>query len=170
MDIVQIGKILRPHGLNGAVVIRIFGDNPRNLKPGIKVALTPDDSEFTSVTIESVVPYKNSYRVVFREINDRASAERICRKMLGIPRHSLDKLPDDRYYVFDLVGCRVFTEEGEDKGCVDDVMDNPGHDLLKIIDDDKSYLVPLVKKFVKSIDVQKGKIIIDPIEGLLDPE
>ena len=170
MDIVQIGKILRPHGMNGAVVVRIFADNPRNLNPGVRVTLIPEDSDFSSLTIESVFPYKNSYRVEFRELKDRTSAERISKKLLGVPRHSLEKLSDNRYYVFDLVGCKVYTVEGEAKGHVDDVVNNPGNDLLNIIDNEKSYLIPMVKKFIKSIDLEKGTIIIDPIEGLLDSE
>lgn len=170
MDIVHIGKILRPHGLDGAVSVRVFADVPRNLKPGIVVSLEPETPEYKSLSVQTVQKYKNSYRVVFREIQGRAEAESLAGKFLGIPEESLEDLPDDEYYIFDLVGCEIFTPSGLYKGHVDDVESNPGNDLLKIINNDNIYLVPMVRQFVKSIDLKKRRIVIEPIEGLLDPE
>ncbi len=169
MNIVYIGKILRPFGLNGGVVVQAFAEDPRNLKPDISVVLeTGNNKEYKRLTIESVQQYKNIYRVTFREVINRTQAEQILAKHFGIEKKSLETLPENEYYNFELIGCIVRSGSGEELGQVDDVMSNPGNDLLKVVRHNKSYYVPMVKEFVLSIDCDKREIVIDPIEGLFD--
>jgi len=168
VDIVFIGNILRPHGLNGMVIARAYSEVPRNLKPGVRVWFDPEHSEHPYVTVKSVVPYKTDYRIAFREITDRTQAEQLVKKHFGVPRESLERLAENEFYVFDLIGCCVSTAFGEFQGEVEDVISNPGNDLLKVNNKNNLFLIPMVKEIIKSIDLKKREIIIEPIDGLND--
>lgn len=168
MDTVYIGNILRPHGLNGMVIVRTYADVPRNLKPGVIVWFEHEDSEHQYLTVQSIVPHKNDYRVAFKEITNRTQAEQLAKKQIGIPQESLEKLPENEFYVFELIGCSVSTVFGESQGEVEDVISNPGNDLLEVNNKNNLFLIPMVKEIIKSIDLEKREIIIKPLDGLND--
>ena len=167
MDIVYIGKILRPYGMSGMVVVKCFAGIPRNLNPGVKVRIYSEDDEYSQLTVHSVQPHNKIYRVSFRGITTRAQAEQLAKKHICIPQESMAVLPENEFYVCDLVGCAVRTVIGEQQGTVDDVLNNPGNDLLKVVMNNDFFYVPMVKEIVKSIDISKREIIIEPIEGLI---
>ena len=169
MDIVYIGKILRTYGLNGKVIVQAFADIPRNLKPGTAVWIEPEESHYSRLTITSVLQHKKTFRVEFREITDKSKAERLVKKHFGVSRKLLEKLPGNEFYVFDLIGCNVLTVLGEPQGQVDDVVSNPGNDLLRVTHKEGHFFVPFVKEIIKSIDLARQEIIIESIEGLTEP-
>jgi len=167
VDFVFIGKIIRAYGLKGKVIVHAYSNDTHNIKPGRKVWIDPDGDSLC-LTVHSVSPFKGVYRVGFIEISGRQQAEALLQKYLAVPRGVLEKLPDDAFYVFDLLGCSVKTLSGEQRGTIEDVISNPGNDLLKVSSCGKIAYIPMVKSIVREINIEKSVVFIEPVEGLFE--
>src|SRR5690606_39911538 len=81
----------------------------------------------------------------------------------------LPPLDDNAYFLHELVGLTVATEDGQSVGIVDDVLDLPAQAMLVIgREDGSTMLVPAIPEFVVDIDFDSDRIVIRPIEGLLE--
>ena len=87
---------------------------------------------------------------------------------IKIKRENARKLPKDTYFIADLIGIDVYDENGNLLGKVDDIFNNKSHDVYVIKDDlGKQILLPSTKEVIKDVDVEKGKIIVHLIDGLV---
>jgi len=77
-------------------------------------------------------------------------------------------LPNNSFYVFDLIGLRVKSSRGEVIGEITDVWFMPANDVYVVRQGEKEWLIPAVREVIKSVDVEAGEMIIEPMEGLLD--
>jgi 16S rRNA processing protein RimM len=111
-------------------------------------------------------PQKSEYRVKFQEIINRNQAEQITGKLFGISEDALEILPANEYYIYELIGYRIFSVAGEQLGIVEDVINNPGNDLLRVKNGKRGFLVPMVGEIIRSVDTQKREIFIELIDGL----
>jgi len=158
---------LRPHGLKGMVIVQTYADVSRNFKAGTKVIVDPEIDN-NVLTIKTVSDHSGSLKVGFEEITDRFAAEKIAKKKLAITSDQIERLPENEFYEYELIGCSVKTTNGAVHGIVEDIINNPGNDLLKIKKEEKHVLVPIVKALIEKIDTEKREIIIRDIEGLID--
>jgi 16S rRNA processing protein RimM len=79
----------------------------------------------------------------------------------------LHHLPEGQYYTFQLIGLDVVTTEGKRIGQITDIMSTPSNDVYIVEGKRGEILIPAIEDVVKSIDLKKGKIVIEAIEGLL---
>ncbi|MFC1553748.1 ribosome maturation factor RimM [candidate division KSB1 bacterium] len=167
MRTIFIGIIIKPHGLKGDVIVRTHSGNAKNLKAGSTYKFVLAKEKISKIEVLEVKKFKKNYRVKFKGITDREKAEGIIGAEIGIPEDELENLAENEIYVIDLIGCEVFTTEGKYTGVVDDVVNNPGVDLLKLKCGQESHLIPFVREFIKDVDIENRKIVIEPIEGLI---
>jgi 16S rRNA processing protein RimM len=106
--------------------------------------------------------------VKFRGYSDRARAEELIGGSLKIPRERLKPAGPDRYYIADLIGLSVETAEGRRIGVVRDVLQTGANDVYVVDVEGREVLVPAVDHVVKSIDLARGRLVIDLVDGLLD--
>ena len=100
-------------------------------------------------------------------IDDRTSAEKKRGEFLLIDRDKARKLPQDTYYIADLIGLKAVDEHGNDIGTVSDVIPNPAQDIYEIrTDEGKTILVPAVDEFVLDVDLQSRIMKLHLIEGM----
>ena len=81
-------------------------------------------------------------------------------KYICVDRKNAIKLPEGRYFIFDLIGCNVITDTGENIGKVTDVMQPGANDVYVVKNDKSEVLIPAVKSFVLDIDINKKQIIV----------
>jgi 16S rRNA processing protein RimM len=77
-------------------------------------------------------------------------------------------LPEDNFYVSDLIDCEVYLESGRYLGTLIDVVDTSGTDIFLVQGQDKKYMLPASREMILEIDLENKKIIVDPIPGILD--
>jgi 16S rRNA processing protein RimM len=106
--------------------------------------------------------------VRFAEINDRDVVKALTNQLWFEPRDKFPDLADDEIYFADLIGLVVKTADGNVVGPVKDVLDIGPSDILVIDRDGREVMVPNVEAMVKSMDLEKGEIIITPPAGLID--
>ncbi len=165
---VMVGRVVRPHGLRGQVVIASETDfGAERFAPGAKVWRQAGESMNELVVVDSY-PQADRWVVAFQNVTTVEDAETLRGIELRIPEAARMPLGPDEYYLYDLVGCEVRTAAGVEIGKVQAVYTGAGGALLSVNHDGAEVLVPLVKAMVPEIDVAERRIIVDPPEGLLD--
>jgi 16S rRNA processing protein RimM len=87
---------------------------------------------------------------------------------LCLKRCNLPKLTEDEYYWSDLIGLQVETDDGILLGVIFDIFETGSSDIYVVRNEKREYLIPAIGDVVKQVDLDSGKIIITPLEGLLD--
>ena len=150
----ELGRVGRPHGVRGEVVVTLHTERPERTTPG--AVLRAGDR---TLVVVSARPHQGRWLVRFEGITDRNAAEELRgATLVGEP---LDDPGEGRIWVHELVDDEVRDVHGNTVGRVTAVQANPAHDIL-VLDD--GVLVPMV--FV--VDRRPGVLVIDPPDGLLD--
>ena len=159
MDLLKIGRITKPHGLRGEVVVQLWTDQLERLSPGTVLS---SPSGFLSVVSSSPAPGgagSDRYIVTFAESADRAAAERL--RGVELSAEGLDQ--PGTLWVHELVGAVVRDADGSELGIVAAVEANPASDLMVL---ESGGLIPV--HFVTAHDAGAGTVDVDTPEGLLD--
>ena len=162
MDIIKLGKITAPQGIKGEVRVYPYTDKPTRFSEIEAVLLNG-----RRCRIEKARYMKNMAILKLEGIDDRNAAEAVRNRELLLPREELWKQPEDTYFVDDLVGCAVVSEDGAPVGTLKTIHSRPAQDLYEIEKEDgSSFLLPAVKEFVKDVKTDEKIIVIHLIEGL----
>ncbi len=145
-DLVPIGRVGRPHGLDGSFFVEGPSDRPGAFAVGAVVFANGEPLKIVSSK------HGSQQRPVIRlERRVDRGAE------LSVPRESLPPLGEDEYYSFQLVGLAVEEEGGRVLGRVRDVLDYPANDVLEL---DTGLSLPLVEACVRKVDLESGRIVV----------
>jgi 16S rRNA processing protein RimM len=158
-----VGRILAPWGIRGEVKVEVLTDFPERFAPRKVVYLNTSPLE-----IESCHPHKQHLVVKLATIDSIEDAEKLRGQDLNIPSSELHPLPEGQYYTFQLIGLKVVTTEGQTLGRVTDIMSTGSNDVYIVEGKRGEILIPAIEDVVKSIDLKKGRMVIEAIEGLLD--
>jgi 16S rRNA processing protein RimM len=153
-DLVQVGKVGRPHGIDGSFFVEGPSDDPARFAKGSTLYAAGQPAKV-------IVSKRGSGRRPVIKLDrpvDRGT-------VLALPRETLPPLEEDEYYNFQLVGLTVEEEGGRILGQVKDVLDYPANDVLEL---DSGVFLPLVEACVRQVDVGGGRIIVSV--GFADPE
>lgn len=165
-DKTLVGKIINTHGIKGNVKIYPYTDDPERFKD-LDYLLVGDG--FKEFKIVDMFIQKGFVYVRFEGYEDINKILDFVNSNVYIYDKDRVKLPEDRYFISDIVNMEVHDMEGKLIGKVTDVIENLANDLFQVQKPDgKVFYLPARKEFIKEIDVDKKVIIIDPIEGLLD--
>lgn len=165
-DKTLVGKIINTHGIKGNVKIYPYTDDPERFRD-LEYLLVGDG--FKELKIVDMFIQKGFVYVRFEGYEDINKILDFINSNVYIYDKDRVKLPEDRYFISDIVNMEVHDMEGQLIGKVTDVIENLANDLFQVQKPDgKIFYLPARKEFIKEIDVDKKVIIIDPIEGLLD--
>jgi 16S rRNA processing protein RimM len=168
---VTVGRIGRPHGVRGDVVVSVRTDEPE-LRFALGSRLDTDPVGLGPLTVAACRWHSGELLVRFEGISDRTTAAGLGGTWLLVDAATLGATGDpDEFRDSDLVGLSVRTVDGAVVGAVDDVL-HSGQDVLVIrpARGGADILVPFVKAIVPEVDVAAGVLVIDPPVGLLNLE
>ncbi len=163
---IKIGKLVNTHGIKGEMRIRSNSDfKDIRFQEGEELIVKMKSGQIT-LKIASHYEHKTFDIVSFEgytNINDVLQF-----KNLDIYARELsqDDLEDGEYFNRQLVGLQIENQYGEKIGIVKEVVENPGSNLLRIVDGEKKYLVPFNEQFINDVDLEKETIYIEEIGGL----
>ena len=162
MDTIKLGKITAPQGIKGEVRVYPYTDELTRFSQIEAVLLDGQRRR-----IEKARYMKNMAVLKLEGIDDRNAAESVRNRELELPREDLWEQPKDTYFVDDLLGCAVVSEDGAQVGTLKQIHSRPAQDLYEIERDDGSaFLLPAVKEFIKDVKTDEKIIVIHLIEGL----
>ena len=153
-ELVTIGRVGRPHGLDGSFFVEGPSDREDAFAKGATVYV---DGEPAKIAVSKRGSQGRPVIRLDRRVDRGAT--------LAVPREALPPLEPDEYYAFQLVGLAVEEEGGRVVGRVRDVLDYPANDVLEL---DSGVSLPLVEACVRQVDLEGGRIVIAP--GFADPE
>jgi 16S rRNA processing protein RimM len=171
---VIVGRIGRPHGIRGELVIGVRTDEPdlRFAEGAIlDTGRSPDGpADGGQLTVASARWHSGQLLVAFAGVTDRTAAGELTGSWLSVDSGLLPELADpDEFRDHELIGLSVRTTAGDPVGVVTEVL-HPGQDLLVVRrPDEQDCLVPFVTAIVPEVDVAGGVLVIAPPTGLLDP-
>ena len=167
-DLVLVGRIARPHGLKGHVIVNPETDfAEERFTPGAALWTRSERGDeqlvIASARLQGARPV-----IGFDGIERIEDAERLAGLELRVPEASLPKLADGTYYQHQLVGCLVETTGGDRLGEVSRVEGGAAGSLLAIDGPRGEILIPLAVDICTNVDVEGKRITVNPPEGLLE--
>jgi len=168
MDLIAIGRISKPIGTRGEVkILPLTQDKQRFMNlPAVWIGLEAANAELKKILKVRI----DTKHVVFNfdGIETVEEAEKIKDSFLFVAKEDAVKLRDGSYFVDDVIGCEVVTEEQTVVGVITDLLSLPMNDLWVVKKDAKEILIPAVKAIIRQVDVENKHIIIHALDGLLD--
>ncbi len=156
-NLIIIGKIVAPHGVRGDVRVSILTDFPDRFLNLHHVWL----DEHTSLIIENASFHKQFVLLKFKGLDCRDSVESLRGRLLQVKPSELVKLPENHFFVFEIIGLDVYTLTGEKLGTVTDIIQTGSNDVYVIEQEGKKpLLIPAIKDVVKCINIADKKITV----------
>lgn len=164
MDRIIVGRIVNTHGINGEVKCVSMTDEPDRFEELQYVYL---DETNVRLEITNARYAKGLVYLRFKDLNHINDVEKFKGLYLSIDFENRRKLPEDSYYLFDLIGIRVLDENANELGVITNVYQTGANDVYEL-DYDTNKLIPAIKEVVRQVDISKKIMIINKIEGLFD--
>jgi len=168
-----VGHIHKAHGVKGEVFVHSLTDHPDSvLAPGVVLSLGNDrgtlDGAAGTLTLRSIRPHKKGWLVHFEGVLSRSEAELLRGRYL---MRAIEELPErevDELFYHELLDLEVITVEGRGLGRVREVYEMQPHDLLEVRGGPSHHVIPFSRAIVKEVDLEAGRLVVDPPEGLLE--
>ena len=169
MDVV-VGRIAKAHGIRGELAVDVRTDSPdERFKIGAAVTTKLRDGSKRELTIAAAREHSGRLLVRFEEVVTRDVAETLRGALLLADTDTLPPTEDpDEFYDHELAGLRAELTDGTVVGKVVEIVHSPAGELLELDVDGREVLVPFVRAIVPTVDVEGGRVVLDPPEGLLD--
>jgi 16S rRNA processing protein RimM len=167
-----VGIVARAHGLRGELVVDVHTDSPgERFVPGAALVARRPGAPTGTLTVESVRPHSGRLLVRFAEAPDRDAAEALRGTQLLVGADALAPPADgEEFHVHQLEGLRAELADGTSVGSIREVVHGPGGELLVLSRPDAGdALVPFVHAIVPTVDLDGGRVVLTPPDGLLDP-
>lgn len=161
----EIGKIVSVHGLKGEVKVQPWCDTPDYFCRFKKLYSKDGSHEYE---IERSREQGNMVLVKIKGVDTVEAAQSMRGKILFMDRKDA-KLPKGSYFIADLIGLNIEDESGKSYGVLNDVLKTGANDVYEIKSENgKMYYIPAIPSVILSTDIEGGKMIIYPMEGLFD--
>ena len=171
---VEVGRVLRPSGLDGSLLVRLHGEEPDNLVRAGRVLLSgaPGSIPFAVRAAEPASPSRDGRaqaRLSLEAIRTRERCEAWTGAAVAIPEAALRSLPEGEFYWRDILGLRARLPDGRVLGAVEEIWPTASHDVLVIRSGVDRFLIPAVPPLLARVDPAAGEVWIDPPPELLEP-
>lgn len=164
MELVKVAYITNTHGIKGEIKVYPLTEDLDRFNEDIDFYI---DDENTKVKIIKSRVYRGLVYLKLEDYNNINDVLKFKDKYLLINEEDRIILPEDSYYLSDLIGSEII-DNGKTIGIVKDILINSTNDIyLCESKDKKEFMIPAVKEFIKTVDVENKKIFVELIEGML---
>lgn len=161
-DKFEVGKIVNTFGIKGEVKVALYTEDINNFKNNSKVYVNEKEMQVENSRLQ-----KNMLILKLKGIDNMNDAEDLRGSIIKVDRSKND-LPEGTYYIADLIGLDVYTEDGNLFGKVTDIYNTGANDIYTVkTQDGKEVLLPAIKDVIKQVDIQNQKIIVHILKGLI---
>ena len=160
---VLIGRVIRPHGVDGILRVQPYSDNPNRFRPGSSITIAD-----TLWTLDSFRRLPDGYALLGLDgLDSDADGRKLTDEWLFAPIDTDADLEPDEYYHYQLVGLNVLTDEGEHLGALSEVLETGSNDVYIVRSTDgKEILLPAISQVIKKVDLATGTMLVHLLDGL----
>lgn len=167
--LIPVGKITRTHGIRGAVKIFPYGETLALQEAGEKLILQSSaGSKVPFLTLRSFKPQGKLLIAEFEELSHIDEAQEVTGQEVFLSEDRLLPTEEGEYYYFQLIGLVVETTQGKRLGVLRGIVETGSNDVYVVQDEGREALIPALDDVIVEVDLQRGCMIIDPPEGLID--
>ena len=164
--LLEIGQIVNSYGIKGFLKVVPFTDDITRFDK-LKTVYIEKNKKLLSMEIEEVKYHKNLVLLKLKGIDDINDTEEYKNCYLKIDRKDAVELQENSYFIVDLIGMEVVTDEGVLLGNLIDVFPTGSNDVYVVKDEKgKQILLPAIKEVIKNVDVENKKMTVHLMEGL----
>ena len=167
-ELVAVGKIIGTHGIKGLLKVYSYSGNIKSLQSAETTLLKGKDGTIREYAVKSVSAHAGGFILGLDGFSDINQALFLTGSELCIKRSQLPVPDEDEYYWRDLIGLAVHTDQGVELGTLVDIFETGSSDIYVVRGGSKEYLIPAIADVIAHIDVPGKKMIITPLDGLLD--
>ncbi len=163
----QVGVVTTTHGVRGEVKVYPTTDDAKRFKK-LKEILLDTGKQKVRLEIEEVKFFKQMVILKFKGIDTLEEAAKYRQAGLYVSREDAVKLGRDEYFIADLIGVKVYDEDDELIGSLEDVLTTGANDVYVIrMTDGRELLLPAIRQCVLDVDVEQGRMKVHVLEGLI---
>jgi 16S rRNA processing protein RimM len=161
---ILVGKIRRPHGVDGEIMIDAYSESPERFKPGRKVFLGEDHQPHV---IRSRRTMNKAMLITLKDVDSTEQAGLYRNKFIYILKEDLPELPEGEYYHFDLIGLQVYDPSDKFLGKLVEVIETGANDVYVVTNEQgEEILIPAISQVVVSVSIPDGKMVVNPPEWI----
>ena len=165
-SLLEVGQIVNTYGIKGFVKVVPLVDNNNQFK-SFKTLYIQEKKSLKELHIEEVKFSKNLVLLKFKSVDTIEQAEGLRNVYLQAKRSDI-KLEKGAYFIVDLIGLEVYTEEGNLLGILKEVLQPGANDVYVVENEEKKQiLLPVIPDVVKEVDIDGKKVIVKLLEGLI---
>ena len=163
----EIGQIVNTFGIKGMVKIKPFTDDIKRFDK-LETIYIENKKGKKEYRIEEVKYHKNMVLMKLQGIDTKEQADLLRQSYLFVDRENEEPLEEGVYYIVDLIGLEVYTDQEQFLGKVEDIFNTGSNDVYVVKDElGKQILLPGIPEVLQKVDLEKGKIIVHLIPGLI---
>ncbi|MEF2143884.1 MAG: ribosome maturation factor RimM [Desulfovibrionaceae bacterium] len=167
--LVLVGRVVKPHGIRGELCVESYADSPSLFPQLESVLLGSGSKKPTRFGVASVRPHQGRMLLTLEGVADRTRAESLRGLDVFVPESTLPELDEDEFYLHDLLGLDVLQEDGTCLGVLEHFIEAGGQLTWAILHESgREILLPGVPEFILDVDIDAGKVVVAPPEGLVD--
>ena len=159
-----VGRVLRPHGVRGELVIQAYSELIRSLEPSSEVFL-----EDRPIALISIRPHREKYLIRLEGCSNRTEAEHFRDQEIQIAFADAEDLPDGTYFYWQIIGLQVFAESGEGLGQISEIIETGANDVYLVKQQSGGeILIPAIEDVILEVDLENGRMKVHILPGMLE--
>lgn len=163
-EFLSVGRVVRPHGVHGALKVISFSSPIRPLTPSSTVYLGPHQDP---VIVRSVQSHQDGYILFLEGCVDRNAAERLRDLVVYVRFDDTEPLHDDEYYYWQIIGLEVVTQDGEILGDLVDILETGANDVYVVKEPTGGeLLLPNIASVIMEVDLERTRLVVNLLPGL----
>ncbi len=165
-DLLQIGVITTTHGVRGEVKVFPTTDDPMRFKK-LKQVILDTGKEQIELEVAGARFFKNLVILKFKGIDNINDVEQYRQKSLYVTRENAVPLGENEYFIADLIGLKVVSDEGEELGDLSDVLQTGANDVYVVSKENTpDLLIPAIRDCIRQVDIESGTMQVHLLAGL----
>ncbi len=166
--LIPVGKILGTHGIKGMLKLHSFSGNTESLQSVRTVTIRSKNGMLQELDLSHLAGHGSKIIIGLKGLDDINLVQPLIGSEICLRRNQLPETDNDEYYWCDLIGLKVATVEGRELGTLDEIFEAGSSDIYVVRDGEREYLIPAIADVISSVDLESGRMLITPLEGLLD--
>lgn len=166
MELIEIGRIVRSHGLKGRVKVLSYLESPETLRDISRLFVGRSVQEAVLLPLVAVQTGNDFFILQLGGVDDRDAAERLRGSSLWISSEKIVKPSDGEYYWSEIIGLQVLTEEDHILGRIEAVFPTGSNDVYVCRGEGREILLPAIEDVVRKIDTDRGVMVVRLLKGL----